>query len=107
MRRCVLGIDIGTSGCKIIAVDEEGKIINSVREDYPCYTPREGWSEQDPEDWWNGVKCGLKEIQKFLPNREISAISFSTTGLNRYASTIATINGIIVLSAADHAPLIH
>ena len=77
MRRCVLGIDIGTSGCKIIAVDEEGKIINSVREDYPCYTPREGWSEQDPEDWWNGVKCGLKEIQKFLPNREISAISFS------------------------------
>ena len=75
--KCVLGIDIGTSGCKILALDESGAILGSVVEEYPCYAPREGWSEQDPEDWWNGASAGLRKITQALNGAEISAVGLS------------------------------
>ena len=76
-KRCVLGIDVGTSGCKILALDEDGRILRSVVEEYPCYTPQEGWSEQGPEDWWNGVTAGLKKITSSLGGTSICAVGFS------------------------------
>lgn len=75
--KCVLGLDIGTSGCKILALGDNGEIINSVVEEYPCYSPQSGWSEQEPEDWWNGVKAGLKKIVPLLGDRKICAVGFS------------------------------
>ena len=47
-----LGIDIGTSGAKTLAIDESGKILAEATETYPCYHPQPLWSEQDPDDWW-------------------------------------------------------
>lgn len=76
-KRCTLGVDVGTSGCKILALDETGRIIKSVVEEYPCYAPKEGWSEQDPEDWWNGVKAGLKKITASLGDETVCAVGFS------------------------------
>ena len=43
-----LGIDIGTSGTKTLAIDEKGAILASASAEYPCDHPRPGWSEQDP-----------------------------------------------------------
>ena len=57
-----IGIDLGTSAVKILMMDEKGEIINSVSKEYPIYFPNEGWSEQNPEDWWKAVKNGLKEL---------------------------------------------
>ncbi len=57
-----IGIDLGTSGVKMLLSDREGKILHEVSREYPVYNPREGWSEQNPEDWWEAVKDGLKEI---------------------------------------------
>ena len=69
-----IGVDIGTSAVKIIAVDETGKVLSTVSRDYPLYM--EGnHSEQDPDDWWNQTASGLKEI--CLGLTDISAISFS------------------------------
>ncbi len=50
-----LGIDIGTSGTKTLAIDETGKILGSATAEYPCDHPRPGWSEQDPELWWQAT----------------------------------------------------
>ena len=50
-----LGIDIGTSGTKTLAIDETGKILASASAEYPCSHPRPGWSEQDPALWWNAT----------------------------------------------------
>lgn len=75
--QCVLGLDVGTSGCKILALSDTGEILQSVVEEYPCYTLREGWSEQDPEDWWKGVRNGLKRILPLLGGKEICAVGFS------------------------------
>ena len=75
--QCVLGLDIGTSGCKILVLSDTGEILQSVVEEYPCFTPHEGWSEQNPEDWWNGVQAGLKKIIPMLGGKTISAVGFS------------------------------
>ena len=53
---CVVGVDIGTSSCKTLAVNEEGKIIAGSSIEYPVYSPLPGWSEQNPADWWEAVK---------------------------------------------------
>lgn len=58
----LIGLDIGTSGAKCIMIDETGKVVASSTQEYPLYTPRPGWAEQNPEDWWQGIVKGLKAI---------------------------------------------
>lgn len=55
---CLIGLDIGTSSCKALAIDETGSILRSHQEAYPTSCPRPGWAEQDPEAWWVAAsKC--------------------------------------------------
>lgn len=62
MKKYVIGIDIGTSECKSIIVDNTGAIIASRTEGYPLYTPRNGWVEQRPEDWWQACVNSINHI---------------------------------------------
>lgn len=50
-----LGVDIGTSGAKTLAIDPTGKVLTSATAAYPCHHPKPLWSEQDPQCWWEGV----------------------------------------------------
>lgn len=59
-----IGIDVGTTGCKVLAIDESGQVLDSVTEEYPLYTPKPGWSEQDPDDWWAASKTAIMKIVK-------------------------------------------
>ena len=43
-----IGIDLGTSACKLLLVDEAGAIVNEVAHEYPLIFPHPGWSEQKP-----------------------------------------------------------
>ena len=52
----MLGIDIGTTGAKGIALSEDGRVLASTTESYPISTPQPGWSEQDPELWWTAAQ---------------------------------------------------
>ena len=69
-----MGIDIGTSGTKTLAIDARGKILADAMETYPCYAPKPLWSEQDPEDWWqatiNSVRRGRQAGQAQAGRRE-------------------------------------
>ena len=58
----LLGIDIGTTGCKTILVDEEGNVVDSGFDGYPFYSLKHGWAEQDPHDWWRAVKNTVRKI---------------------------------------------
>ena len=58
-----LGIDIGTSGTKTLAIDPTGKILASATETYPCYFPKPLWSEQDPDDWWQAT---IRSVRKTM-----------------------------------------
>lgn len=64
----LLGIDVGTSGCKVLLIDENGRILKSASAEYPLSTPKPGWSEQNPEDWWQGVVKCLAEIGESNPD---------------------------------------
>ena len=59
-----LGIDVGTTGVKALLVDEEGRIAASATSEYPLYTPRVGWTEQNPEDWWRATKEAIRILLK-------------------------------------------
>ena len=54
-----LGIDIGTSSCKVAIFDRSGTVMASAAADYPVFYPHPGWAEQRPQDWWDGVCCAL------------------------------------------------
>jgi xylulokinase len=51
----LLGLDIGTSATKAVLIDKSGSILASASAEYPIHTPRPGWSEQDPDDWWKAA----------------------------------------------------
>ena len=57
-----LGIDVGTSGTKTLAIDPTGAILASASAEYPCSYPRPGWSEQDPELWWEATKSTVRAV---------------------------------------------
>ncbi|TWT48642.1 xylulokinase [Botrimarina hoheduenensis] len=59
-----LGIDIGTSGAKTLAIDPTGKVLASASAAYGCHHPRPLWSEQDPDLWWGGVVQTVRQVMK-------------------------------------------
>ncbi|MCX8081828.1 MAG: xylulokinase [bacterium] len=58
----LLGIDVGTTGVKILLIDEGGRIQGSVTEEYPLFTPKPGWAEQNPSDWWEATVKGIRRL---------------------------------------------
>lgn len=62
MKEFLLGIDIGTSSCKVAVFDRCGQVMASASADYPVAYPHAGWAEQDPADWWDGVCRALNRM---------------------------------------------
>lgn len=57
----MVGIDIGSNGCKVAIVDEEGNVVGSGYKEYATYYPYPGWSEQEPKEWCEALGITLKE----------------------------------------------
>lgn len=74
-----LGVDIGTSGTKTLAMHEDGTILSSATVEYPLYSPRPGWSEQNPEDWWQAT---IKSVRKVLKAGKIKPADVKGIGLS-------------------------
>jgi xylulokinase len=74
-----LGIDIGTSATKTIAIDDKGTILASASAEYPCDHPRPGWSEQSPGLWWDATK---KTVQQVLSSGKFQASDVAGVGLS-------------------------
>jgi xylulokinase len=86
-----LGIDIGTSGTKTLAIDETGAILALASAEYPCDHPRPGWSEQDPDLWWDATK---KTLTKVLGSSKFRAHDVAGIGLS------GQMHGSVFLDAA-------
>ena len=59
----VFGLDVGTSGVKGLALDPGGRVLLAAEATYELSTPRPGWAEQDPEDWWEAASAVLARLQ--------------------------------------------
>jgi xylulokinase len=74
-----LGIDVGTSGTKCLAISTEGRVLASASANYGCAHPKPLWSEQDPEDWWTAtvkvVRAVVKQVK--LKPADVAAIGLS------------------------------
>jgi xylulokinase len=68
----LVGLDVGTTGVKAIAVTPEGAVVATAEEAYPLSTPQPGWSEQDPEDWARASESALQSLAV-----EASGVGFS------------------------------
>ncbi len=86
-----IGIDLGTSAVKLLAMDEAGKIVNIVSKEYPLFFPHPGWSEQNPEDWYTQSIEGLKELLEKCDKQQVAGISFG-----------GQMHGLVALDAEDH-----
>ncbi len=60
--KCLLGLDIGTSGVKALLVSIEGEILANDTCSYPLENPAAGWAEQSPDDWWKATKKVIKKV---------------------------------------------
>ena len=58
----LLGIDIGTSACKIAVFDEDGIVLAQSNQPYQVYYPKPGWVEQNPQEWWDAIRTGIREV---------------------------------------------
>ena len=69
-----IGVDLGTSAVKLLLVDEQGAILNTVTKEYPLFFPHPGWSEQNCEDWWNACLVGIPELLKGFDASQVAGI---------------------------------
>ena len=72
-----VGIDLGTSSVKTLLLSSNGEVLSSVTKEYPLYFPHNGWSEQNPEDWYNQTIASLKELLKDIDRESVRSFSFS------------------------------
>ncbi|MGE5109986.1 MAG: xylulokinase [Acidobacteriaceae bacterium] len=89
----LLGIDIGTGGTRAVLVSESGQVLASATHPHvPFQSPRIGWAEQDPHDWWNACKSAIREV-----------IGISQTHPEEIAALALTgqMHGAVLLDDAD------
>lgn len=81
MKQYLLGIDVDTTGTKTLLFPSDGALIGHAYRGYPLSTPHVGWSEQQPQDWWQAVVDTVKEVcaNKEI-GRNVAAISLSLQG---------------------------
>lgn len=58
----LLGIDIGTSACKVAVFETGGRVLAQSNQSYQLYYPHPGWVEQDADEWWRAICDGIREV---------------------------------------------
>ncbi len=86
-----IGVDLGTSAVKLLLMNETGGIEKIVSKEYPIEFPYPGWSQQNPEDWWEQTVEGLRELTEYAEKSQIAGISFG-----------GQMHGLVVLDKDDN-----
>lgn len=85
-----IGVDLGTSAVKLLLMDSQGGIQKIVSRTYPLEFPEPGWSEQNPYDWWEQTKAGIRELLQGADGSQVAGISFG-----------GQMHGLVMLDAKD------
>lgn len=73
----LLGLDIGTSGARGVAVDDEGRLVAEASAPFELLRPRPGWTEQRPQDWWEGACEVLRRVAAEVRDEEIAGVGLT------------------------------
>lgn len=87
MKNLLLGIDIGTSSCKVALFRPDGTVAAQENREYNIYYPRPGWVEQNPEEWWEAVRGALGAMKESVGSlfAEIAGIGMDGQGWSAIA----------------------
>ncbi|MFO7639189.1 MAG: FGGY family carbohydrate kinase [bacterium] len=85
----LLGLDIGTTGAKALLVAADGTVVSGHTAEYPLSTPRPGWSEQDPADWWRGTVAAIRAVLAAAGGAEVAGVGLT-----------GQMHGLVLLDAA-------
>lgn len=89
----VLGIDVGTQGTRALILDELGRVVAAATADHePFASPRIGWAEQQPDDWWRA--CGLA-VSKVLEEAKLRGEHIACVGFS------GQMHGAVMLDGRD------
>ena len=77
----LVGIDVGTTATKGLAVDPDGTVLARAEASYALSTPKPGWAEQDPEDWWRATESVLAELAQAAGDPDGIGLSGQMHGL--------------------------
>jgi xylulokinase len=77
----VVGVDVGTTGVKAVAIDETGEVLARAEEGYELSTPRPGWAEQDPDDWVRATETALSRLASVAGSDPVVGLSGQMHGL--------------------------
>ena len=69
-----IGIDLGTSAVKLLLVSDAGTVVHTVSRSYSLEFPNPGWSQQNPQDWWDAICDGIPELISDIDPNEIGGI---------------------------------
>lgn len=86
----LIGIDVGTSSAKTVLINESGDVVFAIAPEYDFATPRPGWAESNPEDWWQAVLTAVKAL---LDQSGIGADDIAGIGLT------GQMHGLVLLDA--------
>jgi gluconokinase len=73
----VIGLDLGTTSCKAIAVTAEGRILAAASSSHAMQSPQPGWAQQQAEEVWQGASTALRSLTAHLALSQASALSVS------------------------------
>lgn len=86
----LLGIDVGTTGTKVLLTDATGHVLAEALNEYPLSTPKPLWAEQDPEDWWQATARGIAQVLTSIPGSGKAVACVGLTG---------QMHGLVLLSS--------
>lgn len=89
--KATIGIDVGTSAVKVVAVGLDGSLLAEASRPYPTHTPLPGWVEQSPEDWWTATCQALHEVRTATAEADLVGVGLS-----------GQLNGVVLLDDAGH-----
>lgn len=76
----LLGIDVGTTGCKVVAFSTDGMVLAQSSAEYPLTFPRPGWIELDPRIVWRKLSGCIKQVAGKTKRDPITALAVSSQG---------------------------
>jgi xylulokinase len=91
---CALGIDLGTGSVKTVLLDDAGHQLAATSSPVGVSSPRAGWAESDPEEWWSAVRTAVRELVELLDGaqHQVGAIGLS-----------AQMHGVVLTTASGQA----
>jgi xylulokinase len=85
-----LGIDVGTSGTKALVMNASGKVLATATAEHGIYSPRPGWSEQKPDEWWAST---VQAVRAAVRRSGVAPASIAGIGLSGQMHGLVILDG--------------